>query len=145
MHHFPNEDGRSIGDNGLEKMFLVCAMPCGCGWLACAEVPSQRAMQKLNLAHDGIARQLQQQAAWNFRTRFIRRHAHNAGPWYISTFVWKSHDTAGLATRAWAWKRSQDAELMELRRGRDALEKRLKDVEEDIARCAATLARIVGL
>ena len=26
-----------------------------------AEIPSQRAMQKLNLAHDGIARQLHQQ------------------------------------------------------------------------------------
>ena len=30
--------------------------------LITSQVPSQRAMQKLNLAHDGIARQLQQQA-----------------------------------------------------------------------------------
>lgn len=53
---------------------------------ASGDVPSQRAMQKLNLAHDGIARQLQQ----------------------------------------------QETELMTLRRDRDTMQKRLKDVEEEL-------------
>ena len=34
-----------------------------------SQVPSQRALQKLNLAHDGIARQLQQQALFRLRAK----------------------------------------------------------------------------